>query len=127
LFSLFINDLSEAIRTSNYHVYADDVQLYSGDRYKNMSQCIERLNEDLVTVQRWSMENFLLLDNVKAIIICRVHGRLPSPVASFRLGGCNIPYSSSLMLLGLIIDNQFLWHAQASSVRRKVGFVLSKL
>jgi hypothetical protein len=64
-----------------------------------------RDNEDLAAVQRWSMENGLLLNNAKtqAMIICRDHGRLPSPVPSLRLGGCNIPYSSSLRNLGLIM------------------------
>jgi Reverse transcriptase (RNA-dependent DNA polymerase) len=129
LFSLFINDLCEAIRTSKYHMYADDVQLYSGDKYENISQCIDRLNEDLAAVQRWSLENGLLLNNAKtqAMIICRDHSRLPSPVPNLQLSGCNIPYSSSLKNLGLIIDNRFSWHAQASSVRRSVGFVLSRL
>jgi hypothetical protein len=73
-----------------------------------MSQCIARLNDDLAAVQHWSMENGLLLNNAKtqAMIVCRDHGRLPSPVPSLRLGGCNIPYSSSLKNLGLIIDNR---------------------
>jgi hypothetical protein len=37
-----------------------------------------------------------------------------------------MPYSSSLKNLGLVIDNRFLWHAQASFVHRKVDFVLSR-
>jgi hypothetical protein len=129
LFSLFNNDFYGSIRTFNYHMYADGVQLYSGDRYENMSQCIERLNGDLVAVQRWSMVNGLLLKTAKtqAMVICRDHGWLPSPVLKLRLSGCIIPYSSSLKNLGLIIDNRLSWHAQASSVRRKVGFVLSRL
>jgi hypothetical protein len=109
--------------------HSNDVQLYSGDRYENMSQCIERLNGDLVAVQRWSMVNGVLLKTAKtqAMIICRDHGRLPSPVLKLRLSWCIIPYSSSLKNLGLIIDNRLSWHAQASSLRSKVGFVLSRL
>jgi hypothetical protein len=57
---------------------------------------------------------------------CKDHGRLPSPVPSLRLDGCDIPYSSSLKNLGLVIDNRFSWQTQASSVCGKVGFVMSR-
>jgi hypothetical protein len=82
-------------------MYANDVQLYSCDRYENMSQCIARLNEDLAAVQRWSMENGLLLNNAKAqvMIICKNHGLLPFLVPGLRFSGCNIPYTTRMRLV----------------------------
>jgi hypothetical protein len=75
-----------------------------------MSQCIERLYEDLAAVQRWSIENGLLHNNAKthAMIIYRDHGRLPFHAPS--AVGC------SLKNLGLVIKNfnwlcvEQIWH-----------------
>jgi hypothetical protein len=47
-----------------------------------MSQCIDRLSEDMAAIQRWSMENGLSLNNAKtqAMIIYKYHGRLCAEV-----------------------------------------------
>jgi hypothetical protein len=40
LFSLFIDDLCGAVFKSNYHLYADDFQVYAGGRPCDISDCV---------------------------------------------------------------------------------------
>jgi hypothetical protein len=54
LFSLFIDDLCEAVLTSSYHLYADDFQEYAGGRPCDISDCIHRLNVALEEIFHWS-------------------------------------------------------------------------
>jgi hypothetical protein len=49
LLSLFINDIASRISHCRYHLYADDFQLYlSGDIDSILSDCINRMNLDLI-------------------------------------------------------------------------------
>jgi hypothetical protein len=50
LFSLFIDDLCGVVLASNYHLYADDFQVYARDRPCDISDCIHRLNVDLEAI-----------------------------------------------------------------------------
>jgi hypothetical protein len=85
----FIHDLRRAVRSSQYHVYADDFQFYAADDISNISLCLERVNSDLDVIHRWSVDNGLLLNGKKTqtMIICRDQGRLPSHVPELRLNG----------------------------------------
>jgi hypothetical protein len=38
-----------------YHIYADDVQLYISGKYDVMGDCVAKLNDDLARIHRWSM------------------------------------------------------------------------
>jgi Reverse transcriptase (RNA-dependent DNA polymerase) len=54
LFSLLINDISNCIKFSNYHIYADDVQSVSKE---SITSVINQINSDLASVSHWSTEN----------------------------------------------------------------------
>jgi hypothetical protein len=129
LFSLFINDLCRVIRNSKYHAYADDFQIYDADTISNISICCERINQNLEAISRWSVENGLALNagKTKAMIICRDQGRLPSLIPQIKLNGSSIEYSSKVTNLGLTMDDRFSWLPQATEVRNKVNFALSRL
>jgi Reverse transcriptase (RNA-dependent DNA polymerase) len=43
LFSLFINDISNSILFSNYHIYADDVQLYLSGSEENIESVVNQI------------------------------------------------------------------------------------
>lgn len=47
LFSLFLNDLPTVLSSCSYHMFADDVQLYTSCRMsEKISMCVCRINED---------------------------------------------------------------------------------
>jgi hypothetical protein len=55
LFSLSINDIVGQISSCNYHLYADDVQVYLSSHPSSFYSSIARLNEDLDRIHQWSM------------------------------------------------------------------------
>jgi Reverse transcriptase (RNA-dependent DNA polymerase) len=128
LFSLFINDLCRVIRTSKYHAYADDFQIYDADKISYLSNCCDRINRDLEVITQWATDNGLQLNarKTKAIIICRDQGRLPANLPLIRLNGESVEFSSKVNNLGLTMDIRFSWLPQAKEVRRKVNFALSR-
>jgi hypothetical protein len=66
LFSLFINDITNAIESSHYHMYADDVQLYISCHSSEYAACVRRLNLDLDRIQKWPQRNSLSINASKS-------------------------------------------------------------
>jgi Reverse transcriptase (RNA-dependent DNA polymerase) len=69
LFSLFINDISSCIQFSNYHIYADDVQIYMSGSKESIASVINQINSDLASVSHWSTENGLYLNSQKTQVM----------------------------------------------------------
>ncbi|XP_050558188.1 uncharacterized protein LOC126912056 [Spodoptera frugiperda] len=53
LFSIFINFITHNLQCA-YHLYADDLQIYTRARPEDLSIAIDNLNKDLEAVSRWS-------------------------------------------------------------------------
>jgi hypothetical protein len=124
VFSHFIDDLCGAVLTLNYHLYANDFQVYPRGSSCDISDCIHRLNVDLEAIFRWSIENGLSLNSGKtqAMIICRDRGRLPALLPAVLIDGRTVPYSVGVQNLGLTMDNRFSWRDRVNCVRRNVFF-----
>jgi hypothetical protein len=59
LSTVFINDFCRNVQSSQYHVYANDFQFYAADDISNISLCLERVNSDLDTIYRWSVDQLI--------------------------------------------------------------------
>ncbi|KAA5588071.1 hypothetical protein F3G61_31570, partial [Pseudomonas aeruginosa] len=70
LFSLFINLITQSLQCS-YHLYADDLQLYSQATVDCVSEAVRRVNGDLEAICDWSGRFGLTVNPTKcpAIII----------------------------------------------------------
>jgi hypothetical protein len=66
LFSLLINDIVEQISSCNYHLYADDVQLFFSSHPSTFDSSIANLNEDLDRIHQWYMANRLFINSSKS-------------------------------------------------------------
>ena len=71
LFSVYSHDLPKIIKTCNIHtsMYADDVQLYTSCRLKEIHNCIRNINQDLKFVPTWTNKNNLCLNMSKTKFI----------------------------------------------------------
>jgi hypothetical protein len=124
LFSIFINFITPELRCS-YHLYADDLQLYDHCNVSDLSVIINKLNLDLLHIQRWS-EKFGLFVNpskCQAIVIGSPQqlGKLNfNSIPAVEFNGTPIPYSKSVKDLGVYLDNTLSWRPQISEVSRKV-------
>jgi Reverse transcriptase (RNA-dependent DNA polymerase) len=53
LFSLFIYDITNSIRFSNYHIYADDVQIFLNGSKQSIASVVDEINADLSPISDW--------------------------------------------------------------------------
>ena len=57
LFSIYINDLPHILKSSNVHLYADDVQLYSSYSRNEITHAISDIKNDLDQLFKWASGN----------------------------------------------------------------------
>ena len=122
LFALFINSISSNL-TSSYHLYADDLQLYSQGSLSNLSNVVQLLNTDLKHISEWSRSYGLMVNPTKTQAIVIGSSRLASKIDSLPLiifDGVPIPYDKVVKNLGILIDNSLTWDAQIKEVSRKI-------
>jgi Reverse transcriptase (RNA-dependent DNA polymerase) len=103
LFSLFINDISNSIRFSIFHIYADDVQIYMSGSQESIALVINQINADLASISDWSTQNGLCLNSQKTQAISIFRNSHP-PLPSVRIGNTTIPYSNKVKNLGVIMN-----------------------
>jgi hypothetical protein len=126
LFSLFINDISNSILFSHYHLYADDVQIYLSGREENIASVVDQINTDLASISNWSTQNGLCLNSQKTQTMA-IYRNAPLSLPSVKIGDTIIPYSTKVKNLGVIMNCNLTWNEQASTVVSSVNFALSRL
>ena len=65
LFSIFTADLPQSILHSQYHMYADDIQLYHYINSDNIQTVLSEIQYDIDNIELWSRENILQLNPEK--------------------------------------------------------------
>ena len=68
LFLVYINDLSHTVTNTSMYLYADDTVLLSADR--DIANCKENMQRDLVIIAQWCHKNKLSLNIKKTKCIC---------------------------------------------------------
>jgi Reverse transcriptase (RNA-dependent DNA polymerase) len=68
-FSLFIDDMTEVLEFSKYHMFADDLQIYHSRPREMLFECICEVNSDLSRVFEWSLVNSLKLNPSKSMVL----------------------------------------------------------
>lgn len=130
LFSLYIADVSDIIRYSSFHLYADDLQIYraSLNDPNSISDCVQLLNNDLDGVVLWADANGLKLnaDKTQSIVLYKSVINT-SNFPNLTVGNFIIPYSSKVKNLGLLISCDLKWDAHVDSVCRKIFFSIRSL
>ena len=123
LFSLFINDLPSALNGVNFHMYADDVQLYASSKIADRSALVELMNSNIRSVTEWTIANGLLLNATKtqAIKVCKksVSGVLHD-LPKIMVGDTEISYSNVVKNLGLYLDQHLDFHAHINMICKSV-------
>lgn len=119
LFSLYINSLPNAL-LCNYHLYADDLQIYVTGPIAEIDRLIAQINADLATIEHWATANKLAPNPKKtqAIIFTRENSVTTHPNIVF----CNetIVPMDRVINLGLHMDNHLKWCNQVNDVIAKV-------
>ena len=119
LFSLFINDLPRVLRHCSYHLFADDLQIYSHLKRADMMLSIAKVNTDIESIAQWSALNGLKLNPVKTqaiVISSRDQGLVPL----VNVCGTDIPYSAHVRDLGIVINSRLTWGDHVGLICKRV-------
>lgn len=126
LFSVFINSLTR-ILVSNYHLYADDVQLYRHFHVCDINDAINLINTDLNRINNWAQSFGLLVNPSKSqtLLIGGTYMRNlvdPSSIQPVLYNGVVIPFTDTAKNLGIIFDSNLSWGSHVNEISRKIHF-----
>ena len=123
LFSLFINDLPSVLSGVNYHMYADDFQIYASSTVQDKSALIDLINLNIASIVAWSKENGLQLNarKTQTLKVCKksVLGQL-NDLPNIIVDTTTIEYSDVVKNLGLYMDQHLDFHAHVNKVCKTV-------
>lgn len=116
---MYINSLPSILKCQ-YHLYADDLQIYISGPISEVNRLVESINTDLLAIERWATENHLFPNPKKtqAIVFCK-SGTIALE-SDIRFCGEAITLSDRVTNLGLVMDSNLKWNYQINDVTRKV-------
>jgi hypothetical protein len=108
-FSPFIDDMTEVLEFSKYHMYADDLQVYYSRPRELLFECIREVNNNLSSVFEWSLANYLKLNPSKSMVLPIHRNHLLGPLPALFLDDDFIPYVFKAKNLGVTFSNYPCW------------------
>ncbi|CAK1591293.1 unnamed protein product [Parnassius mnemosyne] len=124
LFSIFINSIATKI-TSSYHLYADDLQIYTHVSPSELHVAITTINSDLEQISDWAKTYGLKINPLKTQVIVIGSSNMIgksnlSQAPQVVFDGNFIPLSEKVKDLGIYIDSNLSWGPQIQEVSRKL-------
>jgi len=129
LFLLYINDFHNCSNFFDFHIFADDTNLFSSDR--SLLNLESAINKTLPCIFNWLVANKLSL-NIKKTNFIIFHPPQKKTQYSVKLfiNGEGIKQVNTIKYLGIYIDSHLNWKAHVSYIAKKIKRcigVLSKI
>ncbi len=132
LFIIFTSDFKESLNCSNYHLYADDSQIYTHFERDNHALAIEAINNNLNNIVKWANSRFLILNEMKSKVLvvgskhnlnyfyetCRNH---------VTINNVSLPFSSCVKNLGVLFDSTLTFENHVNQKIKCAYIALRKL
>lgn len=133
-FSIYTIPIGRIIREHrlSYHLYADDVQLYTNFDpacQSSIDRALSSLTSCIGDIQSWMTCNMLQLNREKTefFIAASSHVKNQMPAVTLQIGSEAIEPSETVRNLGVIFDNSMTMRNQISSLTRSVSFHLRNI
>lgn len=131
VFSLFINTVTSII-TSNFHLYADDLQLYRHFSIVDATKALDLLNKDLAAINTWANSFGLLVNPHKSKAIILGSRQMLQKIDNSTLppivyNGTHIPFSSNVTNLGVIFSSDLSWERHINFISKKMYYTFHSL
>ncbi|PZC74075.1 hypothetical protein B5X24_HaOG208392 [Helicoverpa armigera] len=131
LYILYSADVTHSFRNCRYHMYADDIQLYTSFKGDDVASAVQRMNEDLHRVVTWSEENSLLLNPLKSKFMVLGTKKQVASILNAKpeivIRGNKIEQVEQVCSLGLTLDPQLHFEPHINSTVRNCFYRLRVL
>ena len=128
LFIMYSADLTQHIKHSRFHCYADDVQLYISATPNNMPAAVHKMNEDLDGIAVWADRNCLVLNAEKSkylVLGSKTQiSRISNSTPSVRILGQSIAQVREARNLGVMFDGQLRFEKHVMSLVKRCFYRL---
>ena len=125
-FCLYLPPLGAILRHHNidYHIYADDTQLYISFKCKDPLKSLTKLNMCISDIRVWMIKNKLKINDSKTEFIIFRSTLLKQNLSdlSVRVGDMQVSPSSKVRYLGVVFDQYLTFHGH--SVKFSFFFLL---
>ena len=124
LFIMYVNDLPNVLKTCSVILFADDSSIYyTNDDIKLLYIAI---NEDLGRSVEWFKANKLSINANKTnyLLFQSRYNLLPKQNYKIHLGEEELIRMNTIKFLGLMLDENLEWNAQASMIQTKISNAL---
>ena len=126
LFLLYTSHIADIIHSHgiDYHLYADDTQLYvSISCSQELDDAKHRLELCANDIDKWMVDNKLKLNGDKAEILVLSAAHCPPPsIESINISGYDISPTSSARNIGVIFDDKLSLEAHITSIYKSCFF-----
>lgn len=128
LFLLYTKPIGDIIRDHNlnFHLYADDTQLYITFSTSSLSEsesAIRAVEDCVADLNKWMTDNMLKLNSDKTEILVLSSKHIPRPlISSLNISGYDISPSQTARNIGVIFDNELSLDDHITSVCKSCFF-----
>ena len=128
LFSILINDMFSVCKNTQFHAYADDVQIYISRRPGLVEDLCVRLNEDLNNIKTWSINNKLKLNSKKCKVLPILNKNIyNSEFPDILIGNEKLQFLNKVSSLGFVLNSSLNCSNHVNSVVSKIHYVIRNL
>lgn len=131
-FLLVINDVTQVIKHSKFHLYADDQSLYIHCKPNNLNETINLINNDIKNINNWMKSHGLQLNPTKTQTILISSPQIInhidySKTKKIEVNNFEIEFSNQVKYLGYNFNTFFDSKNHVDSIIKKVNYSLDKI
>ena len=133
LYTMYVMPLGNVIKSNstsiNYHMYADDTQLYDSCPLSDISNITNSIESCCQSVGNWMLNNKLKLNDDKTeVLVCATENKLKTiPITSITIGENVIKISDKAKNLGVYIDSSLSMEDQINYTVKIMNLELRKI